>query len=171
MRVALLSLFLSAACTLCVACAPRTAAVPTAATVPAVATAALGGAGSPRAAARDTAWRASSTGATPVLQRIEGVRSEPGPFREYYRTPATTSLPAHRHTADMHIRVLEGRQFILMGPDLETARVQHFDAGVTFVIPAGTWHVEWFEVDTLVEISGIGPMRTERASPETPRVE
>jgi hypothetical protein len=70
----------------------------------------------------------------------------------------------------MHIRVLEGRQFILMGPDLETARVRHFDAGSEFVIPAGMWHVEWFEMDTLVEISGIGPMRTERATPATPRV-
>ncbi|MDQ3082391.1 MAG: hypothetical protein M3R07_09285, partial [Gemmatimonadota bacterium] len=118
----------------------------------------------------DTAWYASSTGATPVLRQIAGVRTEAGPFRYYYRTPATTSLPAHRHTADMHIRVLEGRQFILMGPDLERASVRHFDAGREFVIPAGMWHVEWFEVDTLVEISGIGPMRTERASPATPRI-
>ena len=56
----------------------------------------------------------------------------------------------------------------LMG-DLESARVKTFDAGSTFVIPAGVWHVEWFESDTLVEISGIGPMRTERP-PTTPRV-
>ena len=122
------------------------------------------------AAPLDTAWHASSTGATPVLRQIAGVRSEPGPFRYYYRTPATTSLAAHRHTTAMHIRVLEGRQFILMGPDLETARVQHFDAGSAFDIPAGMWHVEWFEVDTLVEISGVGPMRTDRATPATPRV-
>jgi hypothetical protein len=118
----------------------------------------------------DTAWYASATGATPVLRQIAGVRTEPGPFRYYYRTPATASLSAHRHTADMHIRVLEGRQYILMGPDLETARVQHFDVGSEFVIPAGTWHVEWFETDTLVEISGVGPMRTERATPATPRL-
>lgn len=117
----------------------------------------------------DTAWHASPTGATPVLRQIVGVRSEPGPFRYYYRTPATTSLAAHRHTAPIHIRVIEGRQYILMGPDLESARVQHFDAGTSFDIPAGVWHVEWFEVDTLVEISGMGPMRTERATPATPR--
>jgi hypothetical protein len=61
----------------------------------------------------------------------------------------------------MHIRVISGRQFILMG-DIETARVQRYDAGSSFVIPAGTWHVEWFEEDTLVEIAGVGPMRTER---------
>jgi len=68
----------------------------------------------------------------------------------------------------MRIKLLEGRQFILMG-DLESARVKVFDAGSTFVISAGVWHVEWFESDTLVEISGVGPLRTERP-PVTPRV-
>lgn len=114
----------------------------------------------------DTEWFASP-GPIPVMRRIAGNRTQPGPFREYYRTPAGASLAAHRHTADMHIKVLEGRQFILMG-DLERDRVKTFDAGSTFVIPAGVWHVEWFESDTLVEISGIGPMRTERP-PTTPR--
>ena len=122
---------------------------------------------SPAHALPDTEWFASP-GPAPVMRRIEGNRAELGPFREYYRTPAGASLAAHRHTADMHIKVLEGRQFILMG-DLESARVKTFDAGSTFVIPAGVWHVEWFESDTLVEISGIGPMRTERP-PTTPRV-
>ena len=116
----------------------------------------------------DTEWFSSPSGPAPVMRRIEGNRAEPGPFREYYRTPAGASLAAHRHTADMHIKVIEGRQFILMG-DLENARVKTFDAGETFVIPAGVWHVEWFESDTLVEIFGVGPLRTERP-PITPRV-
>ena len=108
-----------------------------------------------------TDWFASPTGPTPVIRHVIGNRSQPGPFLDYYRTPAGTSLGAHRHTADMHVKVVEGVQFILMG-DLETARVQRFEAGSAFVIPAGVWHVEWFETDTLVEISGLGPMRTER---------
>ncbi len=119
-----------------------------------------GATSAPPAAAVDTIWHAT-LGPIALIRRISGVRAEPGPFREYYQTPAGTSTGAHRHTADMHIRVISGRQFILMG-DLETARVQRFDAGSTFVIPAGTWHVEWFEEDTLVEIFGTGPMRTER---------
>jgi len=130
--------------------------------IPGIAHAQAGGTpAAPSAAAPDTLWRAVLTGPPALLRRISGVRAEPGPFREYYQTPPGTSSGAHRHTADMHIRVIGGRQFILMG-DLETARVQHFDAGQSFVIPAGVWHVEWFEEDTLVEISGVGPMRTER---------
>jgi hypothetical protein len=103
-----------------------------------------------------------------VIRHVSGNRAEAGPFLDYYRTPAGTSLGAHRHTADMHIKVIEGVQFILMG-DLETAHAQRFEAGTSFVIPANTWHVEWFETDTMVEISGIGPMRTERP-PAVPRV-
>ena len=116
----------------------------------------------------DTAWYAVLTGPIPLMRTLSGDRSKPGPFRQYYQTPAGTSSGAHRHTADMHIHVIRGRQFILMG-DLESAKVQRFDAGSTFVIPAGIWHVEWFEEDTLVEIFGVGPMRTERP-PAVPRV-
>jgi hypothetical protein len=115
----------------------------------------------PAAPQLDTIWHSTMTGPVPIIRRISGIRAEPGPFREYYQTPAGTSSGAHRHTADMHITVISGRQYILMG-DLDTARVQRFDAGSTFVIPANVWHVEWFEEDTLVELFGTGPMRTER---------
>ena len=115
----------------------------------------------PPPAPLDTAWHATLTGPIPLIRRVIGVRADSGAFRELYQTPAGTSSGAHRHTADMWIKVLSGRQFILMG-DLEHAQVQRFDVGSTFVIPANTWHVEWFEEDTLVEIFGVGPMRTER---------
>ena len=117
----------------------------------------------------DTAWRATGATAIPITRRIEGNPAEPGPFRYYYLAPAGASLSAHRHTADMRITVRSGRKFIIMGAELETARVQRFEPGSTFVIPAGAWHVEWWESDTLEDITGIGPMRSERASPATPR--
>ncbi len=117
----------------------------------------------------DTTWRATAATAIPVTRRLAGNPSEAGPFRYYYQAPAGASLAAHRHTADMRITVRSGRKFILMGMDLESARVQRFETGSTFVIPAGTWHVEWWETDTLEEIEGVGPMRSDRASPATPR--
>ena len=118
----------------------------------------------------DTTWHASSITAIPVSRRLEGNPAEPGPFRYYYQAPAGASLAAHRHSADMHITVRSGRKYIIMGTDLESARVQRFEVGSTFVIPAGTWHVEWWESETLEEIWGVGPMRSDRASPVTPRM-
>lgn len=118
----------------------------------------------------DTTWRATAATAIPITRRLSGNPAEAGPFRYYYQAPAGASLAAHRHSVDMRITVRSGRKFILMGMDLESARVQRFDAGSTFVIPAGTWHVEWWETDTLEEIDGSGPMRSDRASPTTPRI-
>lgn len=69
----------------------------------------------------------------------------------------------------MRITIKKGSAFILMG-DLEKAKVQRFDAGATFVIPAGTWHVEWFENEMAAEIETIAPTKTERAGPASPRV-
>lgn len=117
----------------------------------------------------DSLWRATAATAIPVTRRLAGNPSEAGPFRYYYQAPAGASLAAHRHSVDMRITVRSGRKFILMGMDLDAARVQRFEAGSTFVIPAGMWHVEWWETDTLEEIEGVGPMRGDRASPATPR--
>jgi hypothetical protein len=69
----------------------------------------------------------------------------------------------------MKITVKSGRKYILMG-DLDNAKVQRFEAGSTFVIPANTWHVEWWETETVEEIEIMAPTRTERATPTTPRV-
>ncbi len=69
----------------------------------------------------------------------------------------------------MNIKVISGRKLILMG-DLDNAKVQVVEAGSSVLIPANTWHVEWWETETLEEISGTGPMKTERASPASPRI-
>lgn len=114
-------------------------------------------------------WRAATPSPVPISRRILGNPADSGAFHYYYQAPAGASLSAHRHTADMHITVRSGRKYILMGRDLDSARVQRFDPGSSFVIPAGVWHVEWWETDTLEDITGIGPMRSERASAATPR--
>jgi hypothetical protein len=78
------------------------------------------------------------------------------------------SISAHRHSEDQHIKVISGRKFILTG-DLDTARVQIFAAGSSFVIPANTWHLEWWEEATIENIERLAPWRTEFATPATPR--
>lgn len=99
---------------------------------------------------------------------VSGSPAAAGAFKYLYRASAGASLSAHRHSVDQRIKVQSGRKFILMG-DLSTAKVQVFEAGQTLTIPANVWHVEWWEIDTVEEIEGTGPMRTERATPSTPR--
>lgn len=99
---------------------------------------------------------------------ISGDRNTTGLWKYTFAAQAGSSISAHRHSSEMKITVKSGRKFILMG-DLETAKVQIFEAGSTFVIPANTWHMEWWENETLEEIEIMAPTRTERATPLTPR--
>lgn len=119
----------------------------------------------------DSLWRASTPSPVPISLRLLGNREDSGAFHYYFQPPAGASLSAHRHSVDMHITIRFGRKYILMGTNLDSARVKRFEAGSSLVIPAGVWHVEWWETDTLEDITGVGPMRTERANPATPRTQ
>lgn len=103
-----------------------------------------------------------------TIHHLIGDRSKPGPFKYTLKVPPGASIAAHRHSVEMRVSVVGGRVCILMG-DFATARVQCFETGSSFFIPAETWHVEWWEAETLVEVEGNGPMRTEMATPSTPR--
>ena len=118
-------------------------------------------------------WRIrleDESGAPPVLTiSVTGNSSSAGAFKYLFKGLAGTSIAAHRHSVEQRITVRSGRKFILMG-DLTKTTAQVFEAGASFTIPANTWHVEWWETDTIEEIEGTGPMITERAVPATPRM-
>ena len=103
-----------------------------------------------------------------TTQPISGDRAG-GPVKYTLTAQPGASISAHRHSAEMRVKVRTGRKFILMG-DLSNAKVQVFEAGSSFVIPANTWHLEWWETETIEEIDIIAPWTTERATPSTPRM-
>jgi len=100
----------------------------------------------------------------PVL----GNSSTAGAFKFILKAQPTAIQPPHRHSVELRGTVKSGRLFILLG-DLSNAKLQVIEAGSSLTIPANMWHVEWWETETVIEIEGTGPMRTERASPLTPR--
>jgi len=101
---------------------------------------------------------------------VSGNPGQAGPFKYTLTAQPAASIAALRHTVETRITVKSGRKFILMG-DLSTARVQVVEPGATIVVPANAWHVQWWETETVEEVEGTGPMRTERARPATPRSE
>lgn len=116
--------------------------------------------------------RAEDRSFSPLGYSTQLILSNPsaaGPFKYLLTAQPGASIAAHRHSVEMQILVRRGRKFILMG-DLENAKVQVFEAGSRLVIPANAWHVEWWEAETVEEIEGVGPMKTEDATPATPRV-
>lgn len=91
---------------------------------------------------------------------LVGNTSKPGPYKYQLKIPAGAQVAAHQHSVDVHVKVLSGSMFIIIGEPLESSRAQHFTTGNVFVVPAHTWHDEWWDEETLLEAEGVGPMQT-----------
>ena len=108
------------------------------------------------------AWRESTRVPGLAMRFSVGFPPNPGPFLYWLRASPGTAIGIHRHTAEMRIRVLQGRKYVLMGNPPERDPVRVVRTGETLVIPPGEWHVEWWEEETIEEITGVGPLATER---------
>jgi mannose-6-phosphate isomerase-like protein (cupin superfamily) len=96
-----------------------------------------------------------------MLRRdLVGNPSEPGPYKYQLRIPAGRRAAVHRHSIDVKVKVLSGSMFIVIGEPLDSSRAQHFRAGAVFMVPAHTWHDEWWDEETVLEAEGVGPLET-----------
>ena len=93
---------------------------------------------------------------------------KPGPFKYQLKIPAGSHAAVHRHSQDVHVKVLTGSMFIIIGEPLDRSRVQHFTAGSSFVVPANAWHDEWWDEESLLEAEGVGPMETNYRDTQNP---
>ena len=91
---------------------------------------------------------------------LVGDRRQPGPFKYQLKIPAGARAAVHRHSTDVHVKVLSGSMFIIIGEPLESSRVQRFAAGSGFVVTANAWDDEWWDEETVLEAEGVGPMET-----------
>jgi len=115
-----------------------------------------------------TGWRPSRSTLGITFHDSIGDPRVAAPYIYLMRAAAGSTVGVHRHLAEMRIRVVRGRKFLLMGNPPESQPVRVVRAGETLVIPAGMWHVEWWEEDTLEEISGTGPLQTEHPPAAVP---
>lgn len=95
-----------------------------------------------------------------LRRNLVGDSSHPGPFKYQLEVPAGSHAAVHRHSKEVHVKVLSGSIFIIIGEPIETSRGQRFTAGNVFVVPAQAWHEEWWEEKTVMEAEGVGPMET-----------
>ena len=105
-------------------------------------------------------WQPLQTVPGALRRYLVGDTSKPGPYKYQLKIPAGSRVAAHKHSVDVHVKVLSGSMFIIIGEPLEESRAQHFTTGNVFVVPAHTWHDEWWDEETLLEAEGVGPMET-----------
>lgn len=100
-------------------------------------------------------------GISGVLRRdLVGDPSRPGPFKYQLKITSGTRVAVHQHSTDVHVKVLSGSMFIIIGEPLESSRARRFAAGSGFVVPALAWHEEWWNEETVLEAEGVGPVET-----------
>ena len=105
-------------------------------------------------------WQPSKTIPGGFRRDLVGDTSQPGPFKYQLKIPAGSRVATHRHTKDVHVKVLSGSIFIIIGEPLEPSRARRLTAGSVFVVPANALHEEWWDEETILEAEGVGPMET-----------
>ena len=105
-------------------------------------------------------WQPSKTIPGGFRRDLVGDTGRPGPFKYQLKIPAGTRVAAHHHSKEVHVKVMSGSIFIIIGEPLEPSRARRFTTGNGFVVPAHAWHEEWWDEETVLEAEGVGPMET-----------
>ena len=83
-------------------------------------------------------------------------KAEPFVFR--LRLPAGYKVGAHMHPNDYDVTVLSGTMYLGIGDKLDPARGEGLKTGAYLHLPKGTHHYEWTDEDTVIQLSGVGPV-------------
>lgn len=86
-----------------------------------------------------------------------GSPAKEGPFVLRLKFPAGFVVPPHRHSKDEFVTVISGRFGITAGEKIDRAAVKPLPAASFVHLPAGMAHYAVMEVETVVQINGVGP--------------
>jgi mannose-6-phosphate isomerase-like protein (cupin superfamily) len=118
--------------------------------------------GVPIPVASDARWKPIAS--TPGAFRLDvsGAPDRDGAFVYLLKLSASTDVPVHRHSVALRALLRSGSQTIVLVPVGMPSRTITLRPGEAFEIPAGVLHRESFVGASVVELSGIGPVKTER---------
>src|SRR5262245_25397427 len=104
-------------------------------------------------------WGAAPPSLPPGAQAavLLGSPAKEGPFVLRLKFPAGFTVPPHRHSKDELVTVIAGRFAVASGEKLDRASLKPLPPGSFAHLPAGMPHYAWAEVETVVQINGVGP--------------
>ena len=85
-----------------------------------------------------------------------GSPAQAGPFVLRLKFPAGYVVPPHRHSKDEFVTVISGAFAVSSGEKVDRA-LQPLPPASFVHLPAGMPHFAWTEVETVVQINGMGP--------------
>ena len=111
-----------------------------------------------------TAWQEGSLAGVSGID-LFGNYDNPGPYVARTRFADGRGIGPHRHANTTTITVLEGRFHLGIGSAVDSGATRAYPPGSFLVIPAGVPHYEWGEGETVIQISGNGPLGFTRPTP------
>lgn len=88
-----------------------------------------------------------------------------GPFVFRLKVNTGFELGPHTHPITEHMTVLSGRFFVGIGETLDRDAATEYGPGSYLAIAAGVPAYMWAEGETVVQVHGVGPLRTEFITP------
>lgn len=107
----------------------------------------------------EIAWAGAPASLPPGAQAVAllGSPAKEGPFVLRLKFPAGFIVPPHKHSKDELVTVISGQFGISSGETIDAASIRKLPAGSFVHLPAGMPHYARMEVETVVQINGMGP--------------
>ena len=86
-----------------------------------------------------------------------GSPAKEGPFVLRLKFPAGFVVPPHRHSKDEFVTVIAGKFIATHGEKVDRASLEPLQPGSFIHLPAGMPHYAFAEVESVVQINGVGP--------------
>ncbi len=88
---------------------------------------------------------------------LEGDPTQAGPFTMRVLLPAGYRIPPHFHPVTEHVTVIRGVFQLGMGDTFDAGRLTDLPAGAFAAMSPGTRHFARTEVETVIQLHGVGP--------------
>jgi len=100
------------------------------------------------------------------IEDVEGDRNKQG-TSFVIRIPNDDGLivPPHRHPEDEHITVIQGTWYLGPGERFDRGVLEEMPIGAYARVPKGMAHFAWSRGETIIQVHGIGPFRTDFLEP------
>ena len=95
-----------------------------------------------------------------------GSPAKEGPFVLRLKCPAGFIVPPHRHSKDEFVTVISGQFAVGSGEKLDRAALKGLPPASFVHLPAGMPHYAWAEVESVVQINGMGPFDVTYVNPK-----
>jgi hypothetical protein len=96
-----------------------------------------------------------------MIATLDGDWSKPGPYTIRLKLPAGTKIPVHYHSGTERATIISGIFMLGIGTKFDESKLTTAPAGSFAVIPAGVRHFAETKVETVVQLSGMGPFDME----------